>query len=125
MGYSIMGAQAIQEKRYISSCYLLSSRQWYLGQCMSHLGVERVTDMIRSQLFWQKVSIDIEQYVRNCGECDLRKTLCQQAASLHQIVNSGPMELVCINFLSMEPDSRGVSNVHNRSFYKIRSGFSH
>lgn len=78
---------------------------------LGHLGVERVTDMIKSRFFWPKMSTDVEQYVRNCGECVLRKTPCQRAAPLHQIVSSGPMDLVCIDFLSMEPDSRGVSNV--------------
>lgn len=78
---------------------------------LGHLGVDRVTDMIRSRFFWPKMSVDVEQYVKNCGECVLRKTPCQRAAPLHQIVSSGPMDLVCIDFLSMEPDSRGVSNV--------------
>lgn len=78
---------------------------------LGHLGIERVTDMIRSRFLWPKMSTDVEQYVRNCGECVLRKTPCQRAAPLHQIVSSGPMDLVCIDFLSMEPDARGVSNV--------------
>lgn len=78
---------------------------------LGHLGVERVLDMIRSRFFWPKMSMDVEQYVRNCGECVLRKTPCQRTAPLHQIVSSGPMDLVCIDFLSMEPDSKGVSNV--------------
>lgn len=49
--------------------------------------------------------------MRNCGLRVLRNTLYQRAAPLHQIVSSGPLELVCIDFLSMEPDSRGVNNV--------------
>lgn len=78
---------------------------------LGHLGIERVTDMIRIRFLWPKMSTDVEQYMRNCGECVLRKTPCQRAAPLHQIVSSGPMDLVCIDFLSMEPDARGVSNV--------------
>lgn len=53
----------------------------------------------------------VENYVRNCGMCVTRKTPCRKAAPLHHIVSSGPMDLVCIDFLSMEPDSRGISNV--------------
>lgn len=48
---------------------------------------------------------------KDCGECVLRKTPCKMAAPLHQIVSSGPQDLVCIDFLSMEPDSKGISNV--------------
>lgn len=78
---------------------------------LGHLGVERTTDMIRSRFFWPKMATDVEQYIKNCGECVLRKTPCQRAAPLHQIVSTGPMDLVCIDFLSMEPDSKGISNV--------------
>lgn len=70
-----------------------------------------VTDHIWRQFFWPKMSTKVKQYVRNCG-----------AAPLHQILSSGPLQLVCIDFLSMEPDSRGVSNVScNWPFYKIYS----
>ena len=34
-----------------------------------------------------------------------------QAAPLHQITSNGPMELVCIDFLSLEPDSSGYGNI--------------
>ncbi|XP_034560089.1 uncharacterized protein LOC117827597 [Notolabrus celidotus] len=78
---------------------------------LGHLGVERTTDMLRSRFFWPRMAMHVEQYIKNCGECVLRKTPCQRAAPLHQIVSTGPMDLVCIDFLSMEPDSKGISNV--------------
>lgn len=78
---------------------------------MGHLGVERVTDLLRSRFYWPRMVSDVEQYVRDCGECIMRKTPCTKSAPLHQIVSSGPMDLVCIDFHSMEPDSRGISNV--------------
>ena len=78
---------------------------------LGHIGVERTTDLLRSRFFWPKLACDTEQYIKNCGECITRKTPCHRAAPLHQIVSSGPMDLVCIDFLSMEPDSSGISNV--------------
>lgn len=78
---------------------------------MGHLGVERVTDLLRARFYWPRMANDVEDYVRNCGLCVTRKTPCKKAAPLHHIVSSGPMDLVCIDFLSMEPDSRGISNV--------------
>lgn len=54
---------------------------------------------------------DVEDYVRICGMCVTRTTPCKRAAPLHHIVSSGPMDLICTVFLSMEPDSRGISNV--------------
>ncbi|KAJ8375794.1 hypothetical protein SKAU_G00063740 [Synaphobranchus kaupii] len=78
---------------------------------MGHLGVERTTDLLRGRFYWPKMAWDAELYVKNCGECVMRKTPSKKAAPLHQIVSSGPMDLVCIDFLSMEPDSKGISNV--------------
>lgn len=57
------------------------------------------------------MSNEIEQYVKNCGKCILRKTQPQRAAPLKQITSNGPMDLVCIDFLSLEPDSKGVFNI--------------
>lgn len=78
---------------------------------LGHLGAKRTMDMIRRRFYWPKMATSVEHYVKNCGECVLRKAPVQKAAPLHQIVSSGPLDLVCIDFLSMEPDSRGVSNV--------------
>lgn len=78
---------------------------------MGHLGVERTTDLVRSRFFWPKMAQTVEQYIKNCGQCVTFKTPCKKSASLHQIVSSGPLNLVCIDFLSMEPDSKGISNV--------------
>lgn len=76
-----------------------------------HLGIERITDLLRQRFFWPKMSKDVEQYIKNCGECITRKSPNQRTAPLHQITSKGPMDLVCIDFLSMEVDSKGMSSV--------------
>lgn len=66
---------------------------------------------MRSRFFWPKLAGDVEQYIKNFGECVTQKTPCHRAAPLHHISSNGPIDLVCIDFLSMEPDSAGISNV--------------
>lgn len=78
---------------------------------LGHLGVEKTFELTRSRFFWPKMAGEIEQYVKNCGQCVAFKSPCQRSAPLQQITSSGPMDLVCIDFLSMEPDSKGLSNV--------------
>lgn len=78
---------------------------------MGHLGIERTTDLIRSRFYWPKMAFEVEQYIKNCGECITRKTPCSKAAPLNQITSNGPMDLVCIDFLSLESDSKGISNI--------------
>lgn len=78
---------------------------------MGHLGAERTTNLLRSRFYWPKMASEVEQYIKNCGECITRKTPYTKAAPLHQITSNGPMDLVCIDFLSLEPDSKGLSNI--------------
>nr|XP_055033931.1 uncharacterized protein LOC129422186 [Misgurnus anguillicaudatus] len=76
-----------------------------------HLGVERTTELLRDRFYWPRMTIDIEQYIKNCGCCITRKTLPTKSAPLNHITSNGPLDLVCIDFLSLEPDSKGISNV--------------
>ncbi len=57
------------------------------------------------------MTTDIELHVKNCGRGVARKTLPQRFSPLNQITSNGPLDLVCIDFLSIEPDSKGIANV--------------
>lgn len=57
------------------------------------------------------MSIEVAQYVKTCGRCVVRKTLPQRVAPLQHITSKGPLDLVCMDFLSIEPDVKGISNV--------------
>ncbi|KAI7814030.1 hypothetical protein IRJ41_006648 [Triplophysa rosa] len=76
-----------------------------------HLGIERTTELVKDRFYWPRMTSVIETYVKTCGRCIARKTSPQKHAPLNNITSSGPLELVCIDFLSIEPDSRGVANV--------------
>lgn len=76
-----------------------------------HLGVERTTELIKDRFYWPRMTAEVEQYIRTCGRCISRKTLPQHASPLNQITSNGPLDLVCIDFLQIEPDSKGVANV--------------
>lgn len=76
-----------------------------------HMGMERTTELIKDRFYWPRMTAEVEQYIRTCGRCISRKTLPQHASPLNQITSNGPLDLVCIDFLQIEPDSRGVANV--------------
>ncbi|XP_049329329.1 uncharacterized protein LOC111193656 [Astyanax mexicanus] len=78
---------------------------------LGHLGVERTLEHLRNRFYWPKMAHEVEQYVKNCGECIVRKSNSPRAAPLHQITSSGPLDLVCIDFLSLEADSRGFTSI--------------
>lgn len=71
---------------------------------MGHLGIERTLDLVRSRFFWPKMSLAVEQKVKTCERCVRRKTPPEKAAPLVNIKTSRPLELVCMDFLSIEPD---------------------
>lgn len=56
------------------------------------------------------MNAEIEQYIKSCGRCISRKSLPQNS-SLNQITSNGPLDLVCIDFLFLESDSKGIANV--------------
>uniref|UniRef100_A0A8C2FAA3 Gypsy retrotransposon integrase-like protein 1 n=1 Tax=Cyprinus carpio TaxID=7962 RepID=A0A8C2FAA3_CYPCA len=76
-----------------------------------HLGMDKTIELIRNRFYWPKMGVEVEQYIKNCGRCITRKALPQRAARLKQITSQGPLDLVCIDFLSLEPDSQGFANI--------------
>lgn len=50
---------------------------------------------------------DIDSKVRHCDRCFRQKTSPVPAAELVNITSSAPMELVCIDYLSLESSKGG------------------
>lgn len=82
-----------------------------LHDCNGHLGFDKTYALVRDRFFWPRMKLDVEAYCKTCERCIKRKTLPQRAAPLFHIQSSGPMDLVSIDFLSIEPDSRNICNV--------------
>lgn len=83
----------------------------FLHDECGHLGIDKTCELLEDRFFWPRMSNDVEQYIKTCGRCVVRKTLPQRAAPLNQIMSSGPLDLVCIDFLQIEPDSKGLASV--------------
>lgn len=64
-----------------------------------HHGIERTSELLKDRFYWPRMTTDIENYVKNCGRCITRKTLPQRAAPLSEITSTGPLDLVCIDFV--------------------------
>lgn len=78
---------------------------------MGHKGWERTHDLMRSRFYWPKMAADVETKIKNCGHCVRGKSPPEKAASLVNIRTSQPMELVCMDFLSLEPESRNMTDI--------------
>lgn len=60
---------------------------------------------------WPRMKSDVEEYCKSCARCIKRKTLPKKVAPLTHLKSDGPLDLVCMDFLSIEPDSINTENV--------------
>lgn len=77
-----------------------------------HLGFERTVQLIRERFHWPRMFQEIKVWCEQCERCCLRKTptACVRAP-LVSIHSSAPMELVCVDFLTLEKSRGGIENV--------------
>lgn len=78
---------------------------------MGHMGTERTLDLVRKRFYWPKMSAEVEKKIKTCNRCIRRKTMPEKAAPLVNIVATRPLELVCMDFLSVEPDSSNTKDI--------------
>lgn len=76
-----------------------------------HFAVEKTLELVRERFFWTGMQDSVVMYISNCKRCILRKGNTNCKAKLVSILSSQPMELVCIDFLTLEPAKGGVENV--------------
>ena len=77
---------------------------------VGHMGGERTLSLLRERFFWPCMTDEVEKYLAQCHRC-LRRKAIQQRASLVNITTTQPLEMVCIDFLSLEPSKGGIENV--------------
>uniref|UniRef100_A0A3B3RBJ3 Gypsy retrotransposon integrase-like protein 1 n=1 Tax=Paramormyrops kingsleyae TaxID=1676925 RepID=A0A3B3RBJ3_9TELE len=90
---------------------LRSSVLQNLHDDMGHLGIERTLDLVRWRFYWPRMAAAVERKVKTCERCVRRKARPGKAAPLVNIQTTRPMELVCMDFLSIEPDSRNTKDI--------------
>lgn len=79
---------------------------------MGHFGYERTLDLAKSRFYWSGMPLDIKRHIHRCKRCTLRKTAEPKArAPLVSIRTSRPLELVCLDFLSLETSMGGIENI--------------
>ena len=79
---------------------------------MGHLGYERTLDLAKHRYYWVGMASDVKLHLHQCKRCALRKTADPQGRTpLTNIRTSRPLELVCMDFLSLETSAGGIENV--------------
>ena len=74
---------------------------------LGHQGRDRITSLVKQRFFWPGIDSYIRDRVRQCHRCTLRKTHEERSAGLVNIVLSAPMEILCLDYLSLERSKGG------------------
>ena len=70
---------------------------------VGHVGRDKTLDLIQSRFYWPGLMNYITgDKVKNCHNCVCRKTGADQAPIV-PIISTQPSELVCLDYLSLEP----------------------
>ena len=83
----------------------------HLHDDVGHQGRDRTLSLVRARFYWPGLESDVLNKVKNCEKCIKRKTIPAPSAELVNITSSQPMELVCIDFLSLERSKGGFENI--------------
>ncbi|KAG7470330.1 Retrovirus-related Pol poly from transposon 412 [Solea senegalensis] len=78
---------------------------------MGHMGLERTLDLVQSRFFWPCMAADIETKIKTCNRCVRRKALPERSAPLVNIKTTRPLELLCMDYLSLEPDQSNTKDI--------------
>ena len=80
---------------------------------MGHFGCDRTLDTLRSRFYWPYMENDVRNYVRTCKRCTRRKDPAglKTRADMIPIVTTQPLELVAMDFLSLEESRGGIANI--------------
>ncbi|XP_056008433.1 uncharacterized protein LOC130051105 [Ostrea edulis] len=78
---------------------------------MGHPGRDRTTSLITEHFYWPRMRNDIQRWIEECDRCMKFNTPTNQKAALVNIQTSFPLELVCMDYLTIEPCKGGVQNI--------------
>ena len=76
-----------------------------------HMGRERTIALLRPRCYWPGMYSDVKDHVQDCPRCIRRKHPVDQVAPLQNVFTTHPMDLVCIDYLTLESSKGGFENI--------------
>ena len=80
---------------------------------VGQMGEDRAHELALLRFYWPCMARDIKMYGQPCQRCICRKTLptAPPVAPLVNIESKQPLDLLCIDFLTIEKSKGGIENV--------------
>ena len=77
-----------------------------------HQGCERTLQLLRRQVYWPHMHLDVEDWCRRCERCQHAKPPSTQAHTpMGHLKATQPLEVVCVDFTLLESARDGRENV--------------
>ena len=77
-----------------------------------HQAVEYTLQLVCEGFYWSTLLQDITNWVKNCKQCQTAKgPYVDPDPSQGSIIANNPMDLLCIDFMKMDPSKDGKENV--------------
>ena len=76
-----------------------------------HQGTDHTISLAKSWFYWPGMDCDVEKYIKNYPRCIRRKAQGKTAAKLAVVDSTYPMDLVCMDFLSLEMSAGGYEHI--------------
>ena len=78
---------------------------------VGHLGRDRGINILRERFYWPRMNTELEEWIHNCDRCIKRKTSTNMRAPLVNITTSQPLELVSMDYLTLEMSKGGFQHI--------------
>jgi transposase InsO family protein len=78
---------------------------------VGHLGRDRGIDILRDRFYWPRMNTELEEWIHKCDRCIKRKTPTNARAPLVSITTSQPLELVSMDYLTLEISKGGYQHI--------------
>jgi transposase InsO family protein len=112
-------------RRRVTPLSITPSRQLLLPQCyhswalmglhdhVAHQGLDRTLALVRDRYYWPGMQADVAHKVKTCDRCIRRKTPpdAHKRVPLISIPATAPLELVSVDYLSLERSTGGFTDI--------------
>ena len=108
--YRVVCTNGKEENRLVLPACLKDTVLHVLHDDMGHMGRDRTLALVQERFYWPGMFTDVEKYVTSCSRCIFRKAAGEKAP-LTPIITSQPLEVVSMDFLSLEVSKGGFEHI--------------
>ena len=108
--YRITCVEGEEKKQLVLPAEFIRKALHGLHDEIGHMGRDRSLALCRERFYWPGMAKDVDQWMKTCDRC-IRRTPTEGRAPLTSITTYQPLELVCIDFLTLEMSKGGYQHI--------------